>query len=166
MTNYFYSYIGIGSNLGNKQENIQQAYNLIGTNIGSIKKYSEVYSSPPWGFESLDDFYNSMILVETLFSSHELLTEIKKIEQILGRDLSPKIGYSSRIIDIDIIDYNGQVLETNVLFIPHPHLEKRNFVLYPLRDIAKDWIHPKSGKTITDLIKELPDTDQIQKVII
>lgn len=166
MSKLSYLYIGLGSNLGDKLKNIHLACDLIQSKIGDIKLKSHIYKSPPWGFESKDEFYNSVILVYTKLSPSHLLMEIKKIERFLGRDNSYKIGYSSRLIDIDIIDYNGVLFENDLLSIPHPHLHSRNFVLYPLYDINNEWIHPINGKSISLLIQELNDNDKIEKVII
>lgn len=166
MSKLNYSYIGLGSNLGNKLENIHLAYILIQKKIGNICGKSSIYQTPPWGFDSKDDFYNSVILIETKLGAQELLTQLKLIESELGRDATLKIGYSSRVIDLDIIDFNNEIISRNDLVVPHPHIEKRNFVLYPLQEINSKWIHPKNNMTIENLIDYLNKTDEINRVLI
>jgi len=148
-------YIGIGTNLGNKLNNIHLAYQLIQSNVGVISKKSNIYKSPPWGFESTEEFYNSVIKVSTFLEPELLLNELQKIETLLGKKQTYNIGYSSRLIDLDIIDFNNEIIDSKRLSIPHSHLAERNFVLYPLYDVCPNWIHPESKKTILELIKKI-----------
>ena len=148
-------YIGIGTNLGNKFNNIRLAYQAIQSNIGVISRKSNIYKTPSWGFESTEDFYNSVIKVHTFLEPIPLLDELQKIEEQLGKTQTYKIGYSSRLIDLDIIDYNNIIIDNNRLNIPHAHLSERNFVLLPLLDIYPDWTHPKTNKTALELFKKI-----------
>lgn len=148
------TYIGIGTNLGNKLNNIQLAYNHIQLTIGEITNKSNIYKTPPWGFESTEEFYNSVIEVRTYLEPELLLDELQKIEIALGKKQTYKIGYSSRLIDLDIIDFNEKIINTKRLSIPHSHLAERNFVLFPLFDVCPNWVHPKTKKTIAELIKK------------
>jgi len=104
MTKLNITYIGVGTNLGDKLKNIRSAYQLIQSNIGVISKKSDIYKTPPWGFASTEEFYNSVIEVKTFLEPELLLDELQKIETLLGKKQSYSIGYSSRLIDLDIID--------------------------------------------------------------
>ena len=165
MSKLNYLYLGLGSNLGEKLENIHLAYTKIQNKVGDICAKSFVYETPPWGFESKDVFFNSVILVETQLTPFEVLEQIKLIETEMGRGTAYQVGYSSRLIDIDILDYNNQIIETKLLVIPHPHIEKRNFVLYPLRDVKENWIHPKSLIAIQDLLEKSENIGEIKRVL-
>ena len=145
--------LGIGTNLGDKLENINLAYKYLNSEIGLIINKSKIYKSPPWGFNAKEDFFNSAVEIETNKSAHEILKIIKQIETKLGRQQKFKIGYSSRIIDIDILDYNNEKITDSLLITPHPHLHKRNFVLLPMQDICPNWIHPILNKNIPYLLK-------------
>jgi len=153
MNSLKYIFLGIGTNMGHKPSNISTAYQFIQTKIGTIRRQSKIYQTPPWGFESDQDFFNTVVKVQTQLTAKEVLTEIKMIEKEMGRSQKLKIGYSSRIIDIDIIDYNGELLNDPILTIPHSHCHKRNFVLYPLKEIEPFWTHPTILKTVNNLIE-------------
>ena len=131
MSKLNYLYLGLGSNLGDKRENINLAYLHIQEKIGNIFRKSSIYETPPWGFQSEDVFYNTVIFLETELTAQQVLEKIQEIEKELGRVKDFKIGYSSRVIDIDILDYNNMILEKPQLVLPHPHIEERNFVFYP-----------------------------------
>jgi len=163
MTKLNITYIGIGTNLGDKLKNIHSAYHFIQSKIGVISKKSDIYKTPPWGFASTEEFYNSVIEVKTFLEPEILLDELQKIEILLGKKQSYKIGYSSRVIDLDIIDFNNKIINSNRLSIPHSHLAERNFVLYPLADVCPNWNHPKTNKTISQLIKRI--NNPITKVV-
>ncbi len=129
-------YLSLGSNLGNKEANIQRAYELIEQRIGPIKRRSSLYRTAPWGFSSPNEFLNSAIAIETSLSPRELLIATQEIEQIVGRKgKTDDSGYQDRIIDIDILYYNDLVINEPDLVIPHPLINKRDFVLKPLKEI-------------------------------
>ena len=153
-----YVYIGIGTNLGDKQENINNSINKIKATIGSNVLCSKIYKTPPWGFKAEDDFYNCVIKVQTTLNPIQLLDKLKTIELVMGRDLLKNKGYQSRIIDLDIIDFNNEVHFSNTLCIPHSLLTERKFVLQPLFDVNDKWIHPISKIPIKELILNLPDS--------
>ena len=145
--------LGLGTNLGNKIDHLNKAVLML-ENIGiTIISISKIYQTPPWGFESEEDFYNLVLRAKTNYNPIQLLVEIKSIELLMGRPSKLKSEhYESRIIDIDIIDFNGQVIDYKDLKIPHPHLHKRSFVIYPLKDIMPNYCHPVTGSTIEELM--------------
>jgi len=164
MINYMINSVclSLGSNLGQKEKNIYRAVNLLKNKAGEIKKVSSLYNSPPWGFIHNENFLNIVISIETQLSPEELLNTILNIEKIMGR-VRNNNGYESRIIDIDILFYNNIVLNTPNLIIPHPHIEKRLFVLVPLAEILPNIIHPVLKKTASNLIINCSDKSIINK---
>jgi 2-amino-4-hydroxy-6-hydroxymethyldihydropteridine diphosphokinase len=155
-------YLGIGTNLGDRQDNLNQALALIREHVGSIIKSSPVYETEPWGFKSKDYFLNIVIEVETKLKPSGLLGRILMVEANMGR-LRDSKGYSSRIIDIDILFYGSRKFEQKTLVIPHPRLHKRRFILVPLCEIAPDMVHPVFGKTMKVLLKECKDKNRVKK---
>jgi len=148
--------LSLGSNQGNRLENIQTCIALIHKNIGTVIRVSKLYETPAWGFES-DAFYNCTILLHTAFSAEKILSKILETEKQLGRIRTEQQGYQARVIDIDIIAFDEIMMETEALHIPHPQMHNRLFVLLPMLDLGYDWMHPKNNKSITELIKETED---------
>lgn len=148
--------LSLGSNQGNRLENIRSAIALIHKTIGTVIKVSRLYETPSWGFDS-DAFYNCTLLVHTRLSAKNVLEEILHIEKILGRIRKEQLGYQARIIDIDIIAFDEEVLETETLHVPHPQMENRLFVLLPMKDLQLNWNHPKSGKSVAELLRLTED---------
>ena len=154
-------YLGIGSNLGNKKLNIEKAkYFLTNQNI-EILKSSKIYETYAWPNKKHPKFYNIVIKIITKLEPEDLLFTIKKIENKLGRKKS--IINAPRTCDIDILDYRGLNFKlfsnNNNLIIPHPRLHKRNFVLFPLFEIEKNWKHPIKKTKIHDLIQKLSNSE-------
>lgn len=148
--------ISLGSNQGNRFENIQNAITLIHKNIGTVIRVSQLYETPSWGFES-DAFYNCALLFHTYFSAETVLNKIFSIEKDLGRIRTSTEGYQARTIDIDIISFNETVIATPELQVPHPQMEHRLFVLRPVSDLRLDWTHPVLKKSISELIAVTSD---------
>jgi 2-amino-4-hydroxy-6-hydroxymethyldihydropteridine diphosphokinase len=148
--------LSLGSNQGNRLENIQQCIQLIQLEIGTVFKVSKLYETPSWGFES-DTFYNCAIAIHTHKSPLKLLSGILKLEKKLGRIRKEQLGYQSRTIDIDIISYENEIVQTDALEIPHPQMQNRLFVLLPINDLQLDFVHPIFEKTISVLIDECED---------
>lgn len=158
-------YIGLGTNLGDRKANIEAAYTEIEARIGKITKRSSFYKTPPWGFDSTEHFVNTVALVETQLYIGDLLTELKKIEQEKGRKERKKTeGYSDRLIDLDIIDYNGISYRSERITVPHERMLQRNFVVYPLAEINPNWIHPELKKAIKNLIADVPNQPPIENL--
>ena len=152
--------LSIGTNIGDRQANIANAITALGQ-IGKVVTVSPIYTSEPWGFESENGFYNIALILETTLSPLDLLYATQQIERGLGRTAKTTTTYTDRIIDIDIIDYNNQTIDTQTLTLPHKLMHKRNFVLYPLADIAPDWQHPILKLTATELKNASADTSVI-----
>ncbi|MBT8300683.1 MAG: 2-amino-4-hydroxy-6-hydroxymethyldihydropteridine diphosphokinase [Maribacter sp.] len=153
------TYISIGSNLGNRLQNLQEAIFLLGAEVGEIAEISKVYESVSWGFTS-SDFLNACLVLETHLAPLQVLEKILAIEKSMGRERMEEGGYEARIIDIDIIYYGREILQTDHLVIPHAKLQERKFVLLPLADIAPQMYHPVLGKDTRNLIQESKDKSQ------
>mgnify|MGYP000197502116 FL=1 len=158
-------FISLGSNLGNRKANLKTAYAEIEDKIGQINLKSSFYKTPPWGFHSDEDFVNSIIQIETDLELVDLLKELKGIEQELGRkQKDSSLGYQDRLIDLDIIDYNGEIYSSDLITVPHERLHLRSFVLFPLHEIAPNWIHPKLKIAIETLKKPMLNDPSIEKL--
>jgi 2-amino-4-hydroxy-6-hydroxymethyldihydropteridine diphosphokinase len=156
-------FLGIGTNLGDRKDNLTKALAMINENIGKIVKSSSVYETEPWGFQSDDRFLNMVVKVETTLSASGLLGRILMIEALLGRVRGEK-QYSSRVIDIDILFYEDLITVEESLKIPHPHLHERKFVLIPLCEIAPEFVHPVLNMTITALLAECKDKSLVRQL--
>ena len=129
-------YIGLGSNLGNRQAVIEEALQLIGSRIGRVSRLSSYYESEPWGFSSENRFLNAAALVVTSLSPRECLHETQQIERLLGRTQKSVDGiYHDRIIDIDLLLYDDLHISYPDLVLPHPGIQERDFVRFPLQEI-------------------------------
>ena len=149
-------YIGIGSNLGNRIENITKAKYFLDLNGINITKSSSYYETLSWPDPNKPKFINIVVQSDTKASPEKLLKIFKSIEKKLGRKKKPK--NSPRTCDIDIISYNQKILTGNIT-IPHKRMHKRNFVLIPLFELNKSWFHPKTNENIKKLIFSLSIKD-------
>ena len=197
--------LSIGTNIGDRERNIENAIVALGE-IGKVSAVSPIYTSEPWGFESENGFYNIALILESELSPLDLLRETQRIEKELGRTAKTTTEYADRVIDIDIIDYDGQIItisqqstvnsqqssiepprptdtppktggeyldqqstllyrrnilrlyhQRSLLTLPHPLMHLRNFVLYPLADIASEWRHPILKLTAQELKERSED---------
>ncbi|MCB0457501.1 MAG: 2-amino-4-hydroxy-6-hydroxymethyldihydropteridine diphosphokinase [Flavobacteriaceae bacterium] len=156
-------YLSLGSNLGNKFENLQTAIDLLFQEIGAIDKISSVYQTPALGFVG-EDFYNCVVLLKSDLTPTKILKKILRIEKQLGRVRNKETGYSSRTIDIDILLVDDLEIETENLVIPHPELPNRKFVLQPLAELNNHIIHPKLQKNVVWLLAKTTDQSDITKL--
>ena len=157
-------YIQIGSNIGDRKSNIQKSMLQIETKLGKICRSSKIYESSPWGYTKQKDFLNSVIKVESDFNPFETLEILQKIENDLGRVRKKK--WDERIIDLDILLFNDQIINTVNLTIPHQYIQERNFVLVPLNEIAPSYKHPKYKKSISCLLNECKDLEKVYEYTI
>ena len=154
------AYLLIGGNIGDRIHYLKQAANAIEATCGAIKK-SAVYETDAWGKEDQNKFLNQALELQTNFSANELLDSILQIEEDLGR--KRELKYGPRIIDIDILLFNDDIIDTRNLKIPHPELPNRKFALQPLSNIAAHIIHPVKRKSIAQLLEECPDPLKVEK---
>lgn len=156
----------IGGNQGDRMALIDRAVEAIGQRIGQPFLRSRLYRTAPWGFEAEQDFLNQALVVDTDMSPLEVLGEALAIEAVLGRCRNgQETGYQSRPMDIDLIFYNGEVMDTAALVLPHPRMHLRRFVLAPLAEIIPDYFHPKFRKTVRQLLAECPDNSAVEEFI-
>ncbi len=158
-------YLSLGSNLGNKIQNLQIAKSEIELQIGKIISTGGIYETEPWGFENEHWFLNTVIEIETDYNALEVLKICLQIEENMGRirDASQN-EYTARIIDIDLLFFDNEIINLPELSVPHPHIQSRNFVLYPLAEIAENYIHPKLNMPIKVLLEKSKDDTQIKKI--
>lgn len=156
------AYLLTGGNLGNRLQNLQNAATLIEKNIGKIEQASSVYETAAWGFTEQPAFLNQVLYVSTLLSASELIKNLLRIESAMGRERNIKMG--PRIIDIDILFFNHDIINEPDLEIPHPRLHLRKFVLTPLAEIAPGYLHPVLHKTVLQLLAECEDRLDVHKI--
>ena len=135
-------YLGLGSNLGDRHENIKRALSLISERVGEILALSSFYETEPWGYDSPNSYINAAVKVETQLPPEELLSITQEIERETGRNKKTSCGeYHDRTIDIDILLYDDLKIQTPELTIPHPLMHQRQFVLQPLSEIVPNIVH-------------------------
>lgn len=146
-------YIGIGSNLGDREKNCSRSVDLLEKNGIVIRQESSLYETIPWGLRDQPLFLNMVIEVETELKPQELLELLKNVEIEVGREKSSRWG--PRIIDLDILLYDDITINEETLTVPHPYLHKRDFALIPLCEIAPDVKHPVLQLTMRELLQML-----------
>ena len=156
---YINVFLGLGSNQGDRAEQIRKATALVVQYIGKIAKKSPVYETEPWGNPGQEPFLNQVIMVNTVLDPRALLEAIARIEKEMGRQRKEKWG--PRVIDLDILFYGKRIVRDKGLDIPHPELHKRAFVLVPLMEIAPDWEHPVLKKPVDELYMLCDDPSEV-----
>lgn len=152
-------FVLLGSNLGDRELLVNQGCKIIEERCGEIVAESRLYESEPWGFQSEHWFLNQVVKVKTWLLPDEMMRQLLEIEKVLGRDRStPHEGYVSRPMDLDILYFGNQIVDTQLVTAPHPRLHQRRFTLLPLCDIAPDFVHPTMKKTNLQLLDECQDT--------
>lgn len=145
-------YLGLGTNLGDKEQHLRDAVTKIEERIGKVISLSAFYATAPWGFSSDNAFLNAVVCVESGLLPLEVLSETQAIERELGRTAKSVAGaYADRVIDIDLLLYGDTVLAIDGLTLPHPLMAERRFVMEPLAEIAPEVVHPILGQTMKEL---------------
>ncbi|HRX30155.1 MAG TPA: 2-amino-4-hydroxy-6-hydroxymethyldihydropteridine diphosphokinase [Saprospiraceae bacterium] len=151
-------FLSLGTNEGDKITNLKNAVLEI-SKLASIEAISSIYESAAWDGSVQEVYYNQVVALSTSLNPNQLLKDIKTIEKRLGRKETYRWG--PRVIDIDILFYNGEIIDEPGLTIPHPLLHQRNFVLIPLMEIASEWMHPKLHKNIEELYELSTDSNDV-----
>lgn len=152
-------YLSLGSNLSDREANLKKARDLL-AEIGEIQNMSKLYDTEPHGVMNHPRYLNQCVIIETKLPPEIVFKKSQEIEQELGR--IEKKNLAPRVIDIDLLFYDNEHIETDDLIIPHPRLHERKFVLVPLVEIAPSFIHPTFKKTISELLKECEDQGIVQ----
>lgn len=156
--------LSIGSNQGEKLESIKKCIGLINSEISTVVRVSKLYESASWGFES-DDFYNCAVLLHSEKSAKIILSEILNLENKLGRIRNEQEGYQARTIDIDIVTFNNEIINTERLQVPHPEMQNRKFVLLPMNDLKSDFFHPILNKNVKELLSVTSDKSECKAIL-
>jgi len=155
------AFLCLGGNIGNREFTLKKAVEKINHEIGKVISQSNYYETEAWGVENQDKYLNQCICIETLLTSRQVLKKLLEIELSLGRKRNHKETYEPRTIDIDMLFYNSDFIQTKELTIPHPRLQLRKFVLIPLNEIAPTFLHPTLNKTIQTLLMECDDSCEV-----
>lgn len=157
------AYLSLGSNLGDRSAYLEKAIREIADRLGEVERVSRTYESPSWGYRSANNYYNCCLVLRTSQGAEEVMKGLLEIETAMGRSRAGG-GYADRVIDLDLLLYDRLVTDKEALQIPHPRMEERRFVLQPLAEIAPELLHPVSGLTILELLKQCPDTVALRPV--
>jgi len=158
------TYLSLGTNQGAKINNLQKAINLIANEVGYIQKIANIYKTPSWGFNG-NSFYNTCIKVSTYLAPEALLRSVLAIEKKIGRVRSNNTGYQDRVIDIDVLLFDDEIIFSKILMVPHPKMLLRKFVLAPLDEIASTLIHPIEKKKIEFCLYNCQDTSKVEVIM-
>ncbi len=155
------TYLLLGSNMGNSQQQLSIAIKNITQKIGGVIRKSKLYTTAAWGNTNQPDFLNQVIVVETKHTALQTIKTILGIEEEMGRVRTKK--NAPRIIDIDILFFNKQIIAENILSVPHPEIQNRRFVLIPLNELSPNFKHPVIKKTMHQLLVNCSDTLDVKK---
>jgi 2-amino-4-hydroxy-6-hydroxymethyldihydropteridine diphosphokinase len=154
----------LGGNLGDKYAILNEAEEILLERLGSVELYSSFYETEAWGFETENIFLNKVLVIRTHYTSEQSLRICQKIELELGR-VRKENRYSSRLIDIDLLFFNKDIVNTEDLILPHPRIQERRFVLEPLNEIMGYFVHPVYTKKISTLLEECADECIVKKIL-
>lgn len=156
-----FAVLSLGSNVGNRLENLRQCIRFIHEEAATVVRISPIYETASWGYEGAP-YYNCAVMVHTVKTADQLLESTSAIETKMGRQREGH-GYADRIIDIDIIAFNEEIVDTDNLKVPHPHMHDRLFVLLPMRDLKLDWRHPILQKYLHEMLR-LSEDNSIKRI--
>lgn len=156
------AYISLGGNIGNTQEIFQKALEEIYQHIGKITKKSSLYQTAAWGNTQQNDFINQVICINTLSSAHDLLDSLLTIEIKLDRVREEIWG--PRTLDLDILYFNQEIIESPTLIVPHQRIKERKFILIPMNEIASDHVDPLSNQPVAQLLANCIDELAVTKI--
>ena len=156
-------YISLGSNQGDRLKNLQEAVDAIFKKVGLVQLIAKVYNTPALGFEG-PDFLNTCLVASTEKSAQEVLENLLEIETKMGRERLKSGGYESRIMDLDILLFNNDIIHSNALMVPHPQMPNRRFVLQPLYEIGPKQVHPTLNQTISELLENCEDKSTLEPI--
>lgn len=154
-------YLLLGSNLSDPQQQLDLARKYLVNSVGSIERHSNLYQTAAWGKSDQPDFLNQVLIIKTVLYAREIMERIFEIEKKMGRIRTEK--NAPRIIDIDILFYNNDIIQEKHLTIPHPAIQDRRFVLVPLNELSHAFVHPLLNKTIHELLLECPDKLDVKR---
>jgi len=154
--------LSLGTNIGNRISNLSEALKLLMEMPCRVMKISSVYETAPWGNTDQPSFYNQVVQIETAATAEALMENILRIEKKMGRTRNKK--WEPRIIDIDILFFNQEIIDHMNLRIPHRHLHERRFILEPLNEILPQLIHPELKLDMEHLLLQLDDSSVVEKL--
>jgi len=152
----------LGGNLGERRLNLAKATDLIGREVGVVKRVSSVYETQPWGVKDQPNYFNQVLEIITTLNADTLMETLLKVEKQMGRVRTEK--YGARTIDIDILFFNDEIINSRHLTVPHPRLHERRFVLEPLAEIAPEFVHPIFMTPIIGLLKNSKDIGVVNRI--
>ena len=155
------TYLLLGSNMGNSKDQLLKAISMIEKQVGKIGRRSGIYQTAAWGNTDQPDFLNQVIITETKLTAAQTMTTILQIERKMGRLRTVK--NAPRIIDIDILFFNKEIIDAAELKVPHPQIQNRRFVLTPLNELSPNFKHPVSKKSLHHLFIHCPDKLNVKK---
>lgn len=158
------AYLSLGSNRGNRTANLDKAIDMLSEWTGNVTQVSSLYETQPWKMVDKTDFLNRVLLLETALTAPQLMDTVILVEAMMGRQRTSQ-KYEPRIIDIDILFFNEEIINMEDLAVPHPLIQERRFVLEPMAEIAPEFIHPVLKKSIPRLLNECEDKSEIRKLV-
>lgn len=161
MTTATLIYLSLGSNLGNREELLAKAIELLSASGHSPRAVSSLFESAPWGYQSIYPFLNQVVHAETRLDPESMMDLCHAIEYQLGRIRKPSSGYLDRTIDIDLLFYGDRIIDTVSLQVPHPGIPARRFILEPMTELAPSFVHPILEKDIQTLLRECEDMNPV-----
>lgn len=152
----------LGGNLGERRENLAKAMALIGEAGAIVKRTSSIYETEPWGAKDQPNYYNQVVEILTDLGAEELMKTILRIEKTMGRVRTEK--YGTRTIDIDILFFNDETINSDSLTVPHPRIQERRFVLIPMNEIAPEFVHPVLNEPISKILTNTHDSSIVNRI--